>query len=104
MKKSGESRRQREERIKQVTARVGFEAGFKEGTRATTSLLMGIPLPSAVIVDDSLPPGTSVLYVSSSSTLQAEKVSILSSVVAAVHGEPEQLPGMLGELRELNDG
>lgn len=79
-----ESRRQREQRIFEQTARVGFEHGFVEGAKYAMRLLTGLPRPTAVVVDKNLEPGTVVFHVAPSDEIEAARARTLGDLVKVV--------------------
>jgi hypothetical protein len=78
------TRRQRESEKHLAIASQGFERGFEEGSRYLISLLMGLPRPSFVVLDDTLPSGTVGLIAHHSTEIQHDRLTKLGELLDAV--------------------
>lgn len=94
------SRREREKRIMEHTARIGFENGFVEGGRYILALLMGLPRPNKVVVNPEVPLGEVQIHVGELSELQTERVEKLGQFLDAV--KDTDMRKALAEEGEIN--
>lgn len=79
-----ETRKQRAQRERETIARVGFEHGFVEGGRYVLALLMGLPRPERVVVNDSLAPGVVEIHCAPRSGLQEDRLAKLGMLLEAI--------------------
>jgi hypothetical protein len=92
-----ETRKQKERRRAEVIATAGFERGFEEGSKYMLSLLMGMPRPSSVVLDDEMEPGSVAILVNPATDLQRERIERLGEILSLIRSSDAEA-ALSGEL------